>query len=106
MMMTDEHKDQLRTQRPALVTSINPEPLVEHLYSTGVIEAHHKQEIKGNVGSIKQSQALLEVIEGLNDWTFYSLLDSLIATEQIHVVHMLLYGMYYYLQLNIKAAFA
>ena len=95
MMMTDEHKAQLRTQRPALVTSINPEPLVEHLYSTGVIEAHHKQEIKGKVGSIKQSQALLDVIEGLNDWTFFSLLDSLTATEQIHVLHILLYGMYY-----------
>ena len=94
MMMTDEHKAQLRTQRPALVTSINPEPLVEHLYSTGVIEAHHKQEIKVKLGSIQQSEALLDVIEGLNDWTFYSLLDSLIATEQIHVVHILLHGMY------------
>ena len=105
-MMTDEHKAQLRTQRPALVTSINPEPLVEHLYSTGVLTTSQKQDIQAKKTRVKQSQALLDVIEGLNDWTFYSLLDSLIATEQIHTLNILLNGMYYYLQLDIKAAFA
>ena len=92
-VMTDQHKDQLRSHRPALVKTISSEPLVAHLYSTGVLDAHHKQEIQGKVGNINRSQALLDVIEGLNDWAFYSLQDSLIATEQIHVVHILQYGL-------------
>ena len=92
--MTTQHKAQLRTQRPALVTSINPEPLVEHLYSTGVITTSQKQDIHAKKTRVKQSQALLDVIEGLNDWTFYSLLDSLIATEQSHVLHILFHGLH------------
>ena len=91
--MTNQHKTQLRTHRPALVTSINPEPLVEHLYSTGVLTTSQKQDIHAEKTRVKQSQALLDVIKGLNDWTFYSLLDSLIATEQNHVVHILFHGL-------------
>ena len=90
--MTNEHREHLQTKRHLLIKAINPEPLVAYLYANNVLTSKQKQDIQSKPTRIGQCDALLDVIEGLPDWTYYQLLDCLHATEQEHVVGILCKG--------------
>ena len=90
--MTNGHREQLQTKRHILIKVIIPEPLVVHLYTKNVLTSKHKQDIQSKSTRISQCDALLDVIEGLPDWTYYKLLDCLHDTEQEHVVELLCKG--------------
>ena len=68
---------------------LNPEPVVEHLYSKEVLNLEEKQSIQSKPTKASKSTALLDVMEQKADWVYSCLLDVLLETEQGHVIKIL-----------------
>ena len=83
-----EHKDSLQMLKQN-VHYMNPEPVVEHLYSNKALSLEETERIKVKTTKTEQSTAILETIEQHKDWVYYCLLDGLYRSSQAHVVDIL-----------------
>ena len=88
MDLTAEHKSALHRLRQSL-KSLNPDPVVEHLYSKEAVTLEEKETINSKPTKTSKSTALLDVIEQKPDWVYCCLLDVLLETEQEHVIQIL-----------------
>ena len=86
--ISDEHKDALNRLKENL-RYINPEPLVEHLYSNKALSLEDTEKIRSKATKTEQSTAILETLEQHKDWVYYCLLDGLYISSQGHVVDIL-----------------
>ena len=81
---------------------LNPEPVVEHLYSKGALTLEQKESIQSKPTKTSKNTALLDIIEQKPDWVYCCLLDVLLETEQEHVVKILKGGKNELLATNIN----
>ena len=86
--ISDDHRDAL--QRLKMDSHyMNPEPVVEHLYSNKALSLEETEKIKANTTKTEQTKAILETLENYKDWVYYCLLDGLHRSSQGHVVDIL-----------------
>ena len=86
--ISDEHKNALNELKQN-IQYMNPEPVVEHLYSNKALSLEETEMIKSKDTKTEQSTALLETLEQHKDWVYYCLLDGLYRSSQGHVVDIL-----------------
>ena len=86
--ISDEHKDALHRLKENL-NYMNPDPVVEHLYSNKALSLEEIETIKAKSTRTEQSIAILETLEERKDWVYYCLLDGLNKSCQGHVVDIL-----------------
>ena len=86
--ISDEHKDALHKLKGNL-NYMNPDPVVEHLYSNKALSLEEIETIKAKSTRTEQSIAILETLEERKDWVYYCLLDGLHRSSQGHVVDIL-----------------
>ena len=91
-----EHKNSLQMLKQQL-HYMNPEPVVEHLYSNKALSLEETERIKAKTTNTEQSTALLETLEQHKDWVYYCLLDGLYRSSQGHVVDILNGGIIIYM---------
>ena len=93
--ISDEHKDALHRLKGNL-NYMNPDPVVEHLYSNEALSLEETESIKAKSTKTERSIALLETLEEHKDWVYYCLLDGLYRSSQAHVVDILNGGIIIY----------
>ena len=86
--ISDEHKLALNRLKENL-QYMNPEPVVEHLYSNYALSLEETERIKAKGTKTEQTTAILETLEQHKDWVYYCLLDGLYRSSQAHVVDIL-----------------
>ena len=86
--VSDEHKGALHRLKRNL-NYMNPDPVVEHLYSNKALSLEEIETIKAKPTRTEQSIAILEILEEQKDWVYYCLLDGLYRSRQGHVVDIL-----------------
>ena len=86
--ITDDHKDALNRLKENK-HFLNPEPVVEHMYSNKALSLEETEKIKSKTTKTEQSMATLETLEQHKDWVYYCLLDGLYRSRQEHVVDIL-----------------
>ena len=91
-----EHKDSLQKLKQNL-HYMNPEPVVEHLYSNKALSLEETEKIRSKSTKTEQTKAILETLEQHKDWVYYCLLDGLYRSSQGHVVNILNGGIIIYM---------
>ena len=86
--MSDDHRDALRKLKGNL-HYLNPQPVIEHLYSHKALSLEETEEIKAKATKTEKSTAILETLEQNKDWVYYCLLDGLYRSRQEYVVDIL-----------------
>ena len=94
--LSDEHKDALHKLKQNQ-HYMNPEPVVEHLYSNKALTLEETEMKKSKATKTEQTTAILETLEQQKNWVFYCLLDGLYRSSQRHVIDILNGGKIYLL---------
>ena len=98
--ISDEHKDALNRLTENL-HYMNPEPVIEHLYSNKALSLEETERIKAKTTKTEQTTEIIETLEKLKAWVYYCLLDGLYRSSQGHVVDILNGGIIIYM-INLK----
>ena len=86
--LSDKHKDALNRLKENL-HYMNPEPVVEHLYSNKALSLEETERIKAKTTKTEQTTEILETLQKHKDWVYYCLLDGLYRSSQGHVMDIL-----------------
>ena len=86
--ISNAHKEALNRLKEN-VQYINPEPVVEHLYSNKALSLEETEKIRCKATKTEHTRAILETLEQHKDWVYYCFLDGLYRSSQAHVVDIL-----------------
>ena len=87
--MTAEHQASLRKNTVNLVSNMTPQPLIEHLYSSGALSSEEMETVKAESTLSNKNRALLDILRRKPDSAFRKLKEALVETEQDFIANML-----------------